>query len=214
MAMDGQSWVRECPSCGQTKPHSMYHRNGRRADGLAYYCKECVAVRAKEKYRTRKAAAGKTVRVPEQLPRGVRRCADCRAVKPVEDFSRNRSASSGYHSYCKPCGNARSAESRQRLHGGSRHYHLKRRYGLGADEVDAMIKAQFGICPICLKPRPEHVDHDHSSGEVRGVLCFNCNSGLGQFKDRPDLLRRAAAYLEGIVWNPTRVAPGVYRVPS
>ncbi|MGA4543566.1 endonuclease VII domain-containing protein [Uniformispora flossi] len=77
-----------------------------------------------------------------------------------------------------------------------------------------MIKAQFGICPICLRPRPEHVDHDHSSGEVRGVLCFNCNSGLGQFKDRPDLLRRAAAYLEGIVWNPTRVAPGVYRVPS
>ncbi|MGA4543567.1 hypothetical protein ACPA54_26600 [Uniformispora flossi] len=73
-----------------------------------------MAARAKDKYRTRKAAAGQTVRVPEQLPPGVRRCADCRAVKPVEDFSRNRSASSGYHSYCKPCGNARSAESRQR----------------------------------------------------------------------------------------------------
>ncbi|MGW0658868.1 endonuclease VII domain-containing protein [Streptodolium elevatio] len=173
-----------------------------------------MAARAKAKYEAKKAAVGLMVRQRERLPSGVRRCAECKQVLALEEFSRNRAASSGYNSYCKPGGNARTAESRQRLHGGSRHYHLKRRYGLGAAEVDEMIKAQFGVCRICLKPRPEHVDHDHDSGEVRGVLCFNCNSGLGQFKDRPDLLRRAAAYLEGIVWKPTRVAPGVYRLPS
>ena len=79
-----------------------------------------------------------------------------------------------------------------------------------------MIAAQQGLCPICrrgLPPTP-HVDHDHVTGAVRAVLCFNCNGGLGQFRDPPDVLRRAAAYLEGDVWTPIPVAAGVYRLPS
>ncbi|WP_324605595.1 endonuclease VII domain-containing protein [Streptomyces niger] len=81
-------------------------------------------------------------------------------------------------------------------------------------ERDALIKEQFGICPICLVPVPVHVDHDHKTGKVRGVLCFNCNSGLGKFQDDPDVLRRAIAYLEGNPWKPILEAPGVYRLPS
>ena len=77
-----------------------------------------------------------------------------------------------------------------------------------------MVVAQRGVCAICLVPGPEHVDHDHKTGRVRAILCFNCNGGLGQFKDRPELLRRGADYLEGNVWKPTLVAPGVYRLPS
>jgi hypothetical protein len=77
-----------------------------------------------------------------------------------------------------------------------------------------MIKEQFGVCPICLKAGPEHVDHDHGAGRVRAVLCFNCNGGLGQFKDNPHLLRRAAGYLEGVVWQPSQTAPGVFLLPS
>lgn len=49
--------------------------------------------------------------------------------------------------------------------------------------------------PICGKEAPEHVDHSHDSGAVRGILCFNCNGGLGQFKDSIDSLLNAAAYL-------------------
>ncbi|WP_043732824.1 endonuclease domain-containing protein, partial [Streptomyces zinciresistens] len=61
---------------------------------------------------------------------------------------------------------------------------------------------------------PEHVDHRHGTGRVRGVRRFSCNAALGQFKDRPDVTRRAAAYLEGIAWKPTLVAPGVCQLPS
>lgn len=60
----------------------------------------------------------------------------------------------------------------------------------------------------------EHVDHDHATGAVWAVLCCNCNAALGQFKNDPDALRRAAKYVEGEVWKPILVAPGVYRLPS
>ncbi|MER6859244.1 endonuclease domain-containing protein [Streptomyces pilosus] len=58
------------------------------------------------------------------------------------------------------------------------------------------------------------MDHRHGTGRVRGVLCFSRHAALGQFKDRPDAIRRAAAYVEGIAWKPTLVAPGVCRLPS
>jgi len=125
-----------------------------------------------------------------------KRCPDCGLTKPLEEFPRNRNSKDGRHAYCKPCHNARTAETRQRLYGGGRHYHLKRRYGIGADDFDRMVADQGGVCLICERPDPEHVDHDHVTGKVRGILCFNCNGGLGQFKDDIDALLAAAAYLE------------------
>ena len=79
-----------------------------------------------------------------------------------------------------------------------------------------MMRAQGWLCPICLRALDDraHGDHDHRTGRVRAVLCFNCNGGLGQFKDDRVSLRRAAAYLEGDVWQPTRLAPGVFLLPT
>jgi Recombination endonuclease VII len=59
-----------------------------------------------------------------------------------------------------------------------------------------MIEAQGGLCPICKKRPAVHVDHDHKTGKVRAILCEMCNGGLGQFKDNPESIRRAIAYLE------------------
>ncbi|MFC4890207.1 endonuclease domain-containing protein [Streptomyces beijiangensis] len=59
-----------------------------------------------------------------------------------------------------------------------------------------------------------HVDQRRRTGRVRGVLCFNCNSGIGKLGDDPDILGRAIAYLEGTAWKPILVAPGVYQLPS
>ncbi|MFJ8695389.1 endonuclease domain-containing protein [Streptomyces roseolilacinus] len=58
------------------------------------------------------------------------------------------------------------------------------------------------------------MDHRHTAGKVRGVLCFNCNSAIGKPTDDPDVIRRAAAHVEGNSWKPTPVAPGVCRLPS
>ncbi len=70
--------------------------------------------------------------------------------------------------------------------------------------------------PICRQrlPSTPRVHLDHVTRAVRVVLCFNCNGGLWHFRDCADVLRRAAAYLEGDVWTPIPVAAGVYRLPS
>jgi Recombination endonuclease VII len=53
-----------------------------------------------------------------------------------------------------------------------------------------MLAAQGGVCAVCEKPDPEHVDHDHETGVVRGMLCFNCNQALGNARDDVEVLRR------------------------
>ncbi|UOY02503.1 endonuclease VII domain-containing protein [Blastococcus sp. PRF04-17] len=59
-----------------------------------------------------------------------------------------------------------------------------------------MLEAQGGLCAICRAAPAVHVDHDHVTGAVRALLCFNCNGGLGQFKDDPAVLRAAADYVQ------------------
>lgn len=128
-----------------------------------------------------------------------KRCPDCGETKTLDSFPRNRSTRDGRGSYCKPCHNTRTRENRE-LHGGPRNYHFKRRYGITAAEVDALIKSQDSRCRICNRPFTEElkpvVDHDHDTGEVRGILCDPCNRGLGQFGDSSDRLRSAIRYLE------------------
>jgi|SRR3989442_882027 len=73
-----------------------------------------------------------------------------------------------------------------------------RHYGISWQDYKAMAARQAGACAICKrKPgRTLHIDHCHSTGKVRGLLCNNCNSGLGSFDDQCSLLQAAAEYLE------------------
>ena len=74
-----------------------------------------------------------------------------------------------------------------------------RKYGMTIEQYDAMLETQGGGCSICGRPpRVDislHVDHDHSTGRVRGILCFCCNNALADFQDDPELLRKAAGYV-------------------
>lgn len=82
---------------------------------------------------------------------------------------------------------------------------LKCAYNLTVEDYAILLQNQCGVCCICKQPEttivenalmPLSVDHDHKTGKVRGLLCFKCNRGLGQFNDSPVLLRTAADYLE------------------
>lgn len=79
----------------------------------------------------------------------------------------------------------------------SRKSRLKKVYGLSVEMFDRMIIEQSGNCKICesLMVRP-NVDHCHATGKVRGLLCHNCNAGVGLFKDSPKILISAARYLK------------------
>lgn len=77
-----------------------------------------------------------------------------------------------------------------------------KKYGLTEAGFAQLLKHCNGKCQICSEPPTKgrwpqlHIDHDHSSGRVRGLLCSNCNVGIGMLRDDPERLRRAAEYLE------------------
>ena len=77
-------------------------------------------------------------------------------------------------------------------------YNIKR-YGLTLEAFDVLWDVQSGCCAICQRPlsrdRKTHVDHDHTTGRVRGLLCHGCNIGLGSFCDSPNTLVAATEYL-------------------
>ena len=101
---------------------------------------------------------------------------------------------------------------------------LKRHYGLTLEQYDALYRAQAGRCAICGRHEDEVrwgpegasglvVDHRHSeSGEVRGLLCLHCNTGVGCFGDDPDRLEAAARWLRSV--NPLQVAVIQQEVPA
>jgi hypothetical protein len=125
-----------------------------------------------------------------------RRCSRCGQVKPLEEFPRHRSQPEGRGYHCKPCHARVTRANIKKNHGSGRAFQLKRRYNVDAVQVQWMILQQGGTCAICKVRQPVHVDHDHDAERVRGILCFNCNRGLGKFGDDPALLRSAIAYIE------------------
>ena len=78
-------------------------------------------------------------------------------------------------------------------------YSLKNKYNLSLEVYESMILSQNGVCLICgngpSHGKPLVVDHNHETGEVRGLLCTYCNLGLGMFKDSKELLTAALEYL-------------------
>ena len=77
---------------------------------------------------------------------------------------------------------------------------LSKTYDITLDEYEELLTKQGGVCAICGQEskdtgKPLAVDHDHTTGEVRELLCGPCNRGLGLFEDRVELLLKAAAYL-------------------
>lgn len=122
----------------------------------------------------------------------MKQCGRCKEVKSAGEFGKDRSKHSGLSSYCLLC---KRANNKERPSGRVRASNLKR-YGLTVAEFDAMKAAQEERCAICRQDVVLCVDHCHTTGRIRGLLCHACNHGLGNFKDNPALLLAAVAYLE------------------
>lgn len=77
-------------------------------------------------------------------------------------------------------------------------YNRKKKIGISEEEYQQLLLNQSNVCAICDKPctRALAVDHDHTTGKIRGLLCNKCNRGLGYFQDNPALLEQAYFYLK------------------
>jgi Recombination endonuclease VII len=77
---------------------------------------------------------------------------------------------------------------------------LKKRYNIGVDEYDTIFEKQHGRCAICFDPPKDNkhfaVDHNHTTGKVRGLLCRKCNSAIGLLKESVSILQNAICYIE------------------
>ena len=127
-------------------------------------------------------------------------CTCCRKAHPLSNYSKNKSYSDGLSIYCKPCIRAKNATYRSKNPEATRANNLKSKFGLTLDEYDTMLSDQGGACAICGTDTPGghgrfHVDHNHDTGENRGLLCHHCNVGLGHFRDSIATLSAAITYL-------------------
>jgi hypothetical protein len=144
-----------------------------------------------------------------------KRCSKCGATKATTEFHVCKHASYGVSSSCKVCARATATEfyradpkkgqanakkwreaDPERYRAGK----LARQYGLGIEDYERMLNEQGGTCAICQRPNKSGirlaVDHDHTTGAVRQLLCSPCNTALGLMQDNSDRLRTAAAYLD------------------
>lgn len=108
-----------------------------------------------------------------------KRCSRCRVIKSIDNFWLNQCTTSGLSSQCKEC---------------FMEHDRGRRYGLTQQGYDQLLKKQDGRCPCGTKGNL-HIDHDHKTGEVRGLLCGPCNRTIGMAKDSPERLVAMAIYL-------------------
>lgn len=126
-----------------------------------------------------------------------RYCRDCNKRNKLAVYYANRAAILAARK-----ARGQSDEERARFVIYRKKWALARRYGLTLAEYDALAEAHGGRCAICKfsfaeqsRHKSGHVDHDHATGFVRGLLCIGCNHGLGCFKDSPERLEAAVAYL-------------------
>lgn len=147
-------------------------------------------------------------------------CRICNVNKPLDFFHirKHRKGRIGHRSECKSCQqiykkNYFEANKEAQLAKQKANYNpqkereecLKRHYGLKLSDYEQMMLHQKGVCAICKKAetvlssngkiRPLSVDHSHSEGYIRGLLCSSCNTGIGFFKDNVMILKEAIKYL-------------------
>ena len=132
-------------------------------------------------------------------------CSDCKLSKPLDDFHKAKDRAFQRAARCKDCQAIYSAtwyqENKERLKPNMRKNSYARYYKITIEKYEVLLAEQNNGCAICTAPTGSNgkrlsVDHNHQTGEVRGLLCDDCNIGLGKFKDNSSLLANAINYLK------------------
>ena len=170
--------IKECSKCKNHKDVILFNKNKKNTTtGRSSWCKACI----------KKHDASKNYK---PIYRGTKICQTCKITKKATEFHVNKKHKDGLERRCKKCNMLRKDNN-----------HYRNKYGITLDDYNNLIKSQNYQCAICKTVDPGvginrfHVDHNHSTGVVRGLLCSNCNRALGQFKDDISILESAAEYI-------------------
>ena len=161
--------MKQCRKCGVVKALDDFYRSAGMRDGHRHDCKACNLQAKHARY----------MADPEPTKARVKRWQQANPER-LNAYRRSRRL---------------EPEVKRRERAG----HLMRKYGLTLEQYDGMLEAQGGGCAICSRPARDdsslHVDHDHATGAIRGLLCFSCNNALADFQEDRGMLRNAIGYL-------------------
>ena len=149
-------------------------------------------------------------RTAEQIAKDIqeqhKNCSVCAERKHFDLFYNFKNKNDNKSYRCKDCDDkARkkwSDANPEKAYLSMRGRNLKHKFGLTLEDYEKLLKEQEGKCAICEATEGNSkdwnfaVDHDHETGKIRGLLCNNCNRGLGLLQDSEELLRKAAKYVE------------------
>lgn len=174
-----------CPSC--LKPYKAYVNDVR--TGKSSKCKSCRSI---EQSTTR-----------ENLVTGTKKCGTCGEYLPLDMFYNSINSADGKGTRCKPCDSiARQKWSRDnpvQSKQSSRNRNIVFKYGITHNDYLERLKEQGGVCAICgtkdNKGKRFSIDHCHTTHKIRGLLCNQCNRGIGMLGDTAADLKRAYDYL-------------------
>lgn len=127
-------------------------------------------------------------------------CTKCGISKPQSEFFKDKQKKSGYRPDCKKC-NSKVASTYSKLNREAANFrNIKYKTGVTKEMYFSLLEEQNNQCAICKCSIHEYnksfsIDHCHSSNIIRGLLCNNCNLGLGYFKDNIEIIERAISYL-------------------
>ena len=209
--MDTQVVYLKCYKCKLQKMISAFNSNARMKRGLSLWCKGCHNA-----YRRARHAANPKTGNQRLCVDGKFRCTTCNEWQAPECFYKNNNTKCGISSICKSC--ERSKKLAERLLNPERYNSvkvksaakrklyrknaaLKKMYGITLDQYNILLETQGGKCATCGCDRSDKgrdlcVDHNHKTGKVRGLLCGNCNRGIGYFKEDIQRMESAIAYLK------------------
>lgn len=175
--------LRICTKCKRELPPTTeyFHKQKRGKYGLSSWCKEC-----KSKHNKTKTNKYKEYNTKHSISfEGTKKCSKCKEIKSKTEFSISRMNKNGLVYNCKLC-------ERKRI--------LLKRHNITEDQYKSILYKQNNKCLICCNEFTDdkmnkHIDHNHKTDNIRGILCENCNRGLGMFKDNIEYLQNAIKYL-------------------